>query len=438
MKIHSYNQLNINAMRKRFLITVMLISALPRLLSQDTPAGSEIDLMLIRGEYRKVIDTCKKILLYDALNPDIHYKIGLAHLNIIEEDLALNSFYSAVTLSPGNRNYSLMLAKSYYSRGKYREAEPLLNTLVSADTMNWSYAYYLTGVLMQSGRYDEAINIYKRFLAQDSINSTLMDKLAFAHLRKGDFEIATDLYNKSLAINSINTAAIKNLAFLYTNAMNSDTAIYLLSKGIEIDPDDMDLYVRRAQIYYARSYRKRALDDYMVILASGDSSKLYLKRIGIGYCYNLQPREAIPYLLKAYQSDSSDYETCSYLGQSYFKIRDMQKSSYYYNRAIRILTPVKQQLGMTYVLLGDSQSGGTDYQASIDSYLKAHTEWPDPNNIMKIANIYDEKLKDNRNAIRYYQMYLDNLNKLKIPVGTQYIEAVQKRLDFLKKSSQNL
>lgn len=438
MKIHSYNQLNFNAMRKRFLITALLICALPGLYSQDTPAGSEIDLMLIRGEYRKVIDTCRQILLHDALNPDIHYKIGLAHLNILEEDLALNSFYSAFTLSPGNRNYCFMLAKSYYSRGKYREAEPLLDTLVSADSMNWSYAYYLTGVLMQSGRYDEAINTYKRFLEHDSINSTLIDKLAFAHLRKGDFEIATDLYNKSLAINSINTAAIKNLAFLYTNAMNSDTAIYLLSKGIEIDPDDMDLYVRRAQLYYARSYRKRALDDYLVILASGDSSRLYLKRIGIGYSYNLQPREAIPYLFKAYQSDSSDYETCSYLGQSYFKIKEMQKSSYYYNRAIRILTPVKQQLGMTYVLLGDSQSGGADYHGAIDDYHKAQAEWPDPNNFMKIANIYDDKLNDRVNAIKYYQMYLDNVKNLKIMVGAQYLEAVQKRLDFLKKSSQNL
>lgn len=425
-------------MRKRFLITALLLCALSGLHSQDIPAGSEIDLMLIRGEYRKVIDTCKKILLYDALNPDIHYKIGLAHLNILEEDLALNSFYSAVALSPGNRNYSFMLAKSYYSRGKYREAEPLLDTLVSADTINWTYAYYLTGVLMQSGRYEEAINIYKRFLVQDSTNSALIDKLAFAYLRKEDFATATDLYNRSLAINSKNTSAIKNLAYLYTNAMNSDTAIYLLSKGIEIDPDDMDLYVRRAQLYYARSYRKRALDDYMVILASGDSSRLYIKRIGIGYSYNLQPREAIPYLLKAYQSDSSDYETCSYLGQSYFKIKEMQKSSYYYNRAIRILTPVKQQLGMTYVLLGDSKSGGADYQGAVDSYLKAQAEWPDPNNFMKIANIYDEKLNDGVNAIRYYQMYLDNLKNLKITVGAQYLEAVQKRLGFLKKSSQNL
>lgn len=425
-------------MKKIFIITLLSLCTIPRLLSQETAASSTIDLMLIRGEYRKAIDTCRQILMNDPLNPDFHYRIGLAYLNLLEDDLALNNFYTAFSLSPDNRNYSFMLAKSYFSRGKYREAEPLLNDLVSADTMNWSYAYYLTSVLVQSGRYVEAIKIYNRFLAQDSTNITLIDKLAYAHLRKGDFTLATDLYNKSLSLNSNNTAAIKNLAFLYTNTLNSDTAIYLLSKGIEIDPADMDLYVRRAHLYYARNYRKRALDDYMVILASGDSSRLYLKRIGIGYSYNLQPHEAIPYLLKAYQSDSSDYETCSYLGQSYFKIKDMQKSKYYYNRAVSILKPVKQQLGMTYILYGDSQSGAADYKGSIDSYLKAHAEWPDPNNLIKIANVYDEKLNDRVKAISYYQMYLDEIKVTAIPVGSQYLEAVKKRLEFLKKSSQNL
>jgi len=76
----------------------------------------------------------------------------------------------------------------------------------------------------------------------------------------------------------------------------------------------MDLYARRAALNYSRNLTKRALDDYLKILSSGDSSFLYLKRAGIGYTNNLQPKEAIIYLLKAYDKDSSDYENIEFSG----------------------------------------------------------------------------------------------------------------------------
>jgi tetratricopeptide (TPR) repeat protein len=194
----------------------------------------------------------------------------------------------------------------------------------------------------------------------------------------------------------------------------------------------MDLYISRAQLNYSKKYTKRALDDYLVILSSGDSSKLYLKRIGIGYSYNLQPKEAIYYLLKAYKIDSSDYETCSYLGQCYFKLKDMKNSIYYYNRVIKILTPVNAQLGLTYTLYAESQKSNGMYKDAIASYLKALEINPYPNIYMIIANLYDEKLNDRKNAIYYYQKYLDNLETFKISFSPEYVETIKKRLEFLK------
>lgn len=388
--------------------------------------------MLIRGDYEKVIDTCRQILTYDSLNPEIHYKMGIAYQNTLEEDLSLNSYYQAANLNPDNKVYNFMLAKGYYGKGKFKLAEPLLSKLCSIDSMNWVYAYYLTSIYMQSNKFDEAINIYKRFLMKDSTNYVYLDKIAFASLKKEDFMYATDLYNKSLSINNKNLTAIKNLAYLYSVTMRSDTAIQLLTKGIEIDSSDMDLYARRAQLYYSKNYTKRALDDYLVILASGDSSKIYLKRAGIGYSYNLQPRQAIIYLLIAYKTDSSDYETCSFLGQCYYKIKDMKNSIYYYNRVIRILTPINLQLGLSYVLYAESQKSNGMYQDAIASYLKGQSIKSDPNIYMIIANIYDEKFNDKEKAIYYYQKFLDNFKNSKMNFTPDYVGTVKKRLEFLK------
>jgi tetratricopeptide (TPR) repeat protein len=421
------------AMKSKLVLTCGLIFVINTLTGQNIPVNQRIDLMLLRGEYEKVIDTCRMILDYDNLNPDIYYRLGIAYLNTLEDDLSLDSFYQANSLNPGNKVFNFMLAKGYYGKGKYKLAEPLLEKLCSTDTMNWTYASYLTSIYMHYKKYDEAINIYKRFLRNDSTNYNLLNKTGFAFLEKGEYEYANELYKKSLSLNEKNLVAIKNLAYLYSATRQSDSAIAILSKGIVIDSTDMRLFSMRAQLYYSRKYNKRALNDYLVILASGDSSELYLKRAGICYCNNLQPAEAITYLLKAYTIDSSDYETCSYLGQSFFNLRDMDKSIYYYNRVIKILSQVQKQLGLSYILLAESQKGKGLYKDAIASFLLAQKISTDANIFMIIANIYDEQLNDSKKAIFYYQTFLDNLKNAKGTFSEKYFESIKARMEFLKK-----
>ena len=418
---------------KKFLVLLFFLScSINRSTAQDPSAISGVDLMLLQGEYEKVIDTCHQLLTADSLNHEVWYRIGIAYQNTLEDELAINSYNKAATLNPGNKIYNFSLAKGYYNNKKLKLAEPLFFNLLSTDSANWRYGYYLSSIYMQSERFDEAISIYSRFLKPDSTNYIYLDKTAFAYLRKGENDTAINLYNKSLSINSRDITAIKNLAHLYSLEFNSDTAIQILSAGIEIDSMDMDLYARRAQLYYSRNYTKRALDDYLVILKSGDTTFTHLKRTGIGYCNNLQPAKAINYLLLAYKRDSSDYETCSYLGQSYNRIKDFEKSVYFYKKVIKILLPVNTQLGFSYRLCADVQSNSGQYRDAIASYLKSVEITPSPTIYMMIANIYDEKLSDKKKAIVYYQRFLNSMNNDKIPVSEEYKEKIVKRIEFLK------
>lgn len=392
--------------------------------------------MLVQGDYEKVIDTCKLMLTSDSLNPDVYYKLGIAYQNMLDEEESLKCYYKAARLKPDNKMYNFSLAKAYYTQGKLKLAEPLLYTLCSLDSTKWLYSYYLSSIYMQSERYDAALKIYNRFLTKDSSNCAYLDKTAFAYLKSGYFYDAIDLYNKSLSINNKNLSAIKNLSYLYASTMNPDTAVQILTRGIEIDSTDMDLYMRRAQINYSKGYTKRALDDYLVLLASGDSSKLFLKRTGIGYSYNLQPKEAISYLLLAFKADSADYETSSFLGQCYYKIRDMKKSIHYYKKVQDILRPIYSQVGLTHYLCADSQRDNGSYKDAIASYLKAYAINSDPNINMMIANIYDEKLNNKERAITYYQRFLNTQKSSKMKFPTTYIEKIEKRVEYLKNGPQ--
>lgn len=419
---------------KRIIITLILsvLVVFHSGFAQTKPDNSKIDILLIKGDFKKVIDTCQLILASDTLNSEIYYKMGLAYQNVISDDKAFECFQKALSISPENNTYKFMIAKSYYNKGKSNLAKPILQNLSAIDSMNWTYSYYLTSIYIQEAKYDESINIYNRFYKQDSLNYSLIDKLGFATLRNGDLFGAIDLFNKSITLNNKNINAIKNVAYCYTLTYRADTAIQLLTNGIEIDPTDIDLYVRRAALNYSLNRNKRALNDYLKILSLGDSTFLYLKRAGIGYTNNLQPRESIPYLLKAYEKDSTDLEVSSFLGRDYSKINDFKKSAYYYRHLIKTLNPFVQQTYINYYMLAEVLKSDGLYEEAITNYLLGQKLTSDINTTMIVANIYDEKLNNIPKSIYYYELYLNSMKSVKSNRGSEYIEKVKKRVEFLK------
>lgn len=421
---------------KRILIAILfiLLPGINVLQAQQRYDNQKIDLMLLNGSNRFVIDTCRVILASDSLRADVWYRMGIAFQNLISDDMALDCFSKAAALDSANNGYNFTLAKALLGKGRNTRARTLLQTLCTGDSLNWPYHFYLTSIYMQEGKYDQAIEVYDRFYAEDSLNINMLDKRGFALLRKGDFDSAIETYGKSLAKNPLNTNAIKNLSYLFASTNRADTAVKLLTRGIETDSNDIDLFIRRGGIYYLQNYTKRALDDYLRVLKSGDSSVLYLKRIGIGYRNNLQPGVAIPFLLKAYSRDSSDYETTSYLGQCYYNTNDFKKALYYYKRVVKLLTPITQQMGVSRTFLAEAQKSTGKYKEAIASFQEALKISGDINLYMIIANLYDEKLNDPVNAIKNYEIFLGNQDRLKPLFRNDYVESVRKRLAFLKEN----
>lgn len=393
---------------------------------------SKIDILLVKGEYKKVIDTCTLILATDSLNAEMYYKMGLAYQNLMPDDKSPDCFQKAAAIAPDNNLYKYMVAKGLFSRGKASQAKPLFKSLSEADSANWIYAYYLTTIYMQEGKYDESIEIYNRFYKNDSTNYIFMDKIGFALLRKHNYPEAIEMFSKSLTINDKNINALKNISYIYTYTERLDTAITLLTRAIKIDDTDMDLYARRAALYFSKDYTKRALNDYLKILATGDTTFLYLKRSGIGYSNNLQPKEAINYFLLAGKRDSTDFETLTYLARNYHKLNDFKCSAFYYSKIVKILTPATFQLGYTYINLAEEQKADSLYKEAIDSFLKGQKLGPDMNIDMIVANIYDQNLNDRPKAIYYYQKFLDNYKKSKMPFTPEYIATIEQRLEYLK------
>src|SRR5665648_400329 len=102
-------------MKKTALILIITIPLLfTTAAGQQNTDYSKIDVMLIRGDFNKVVDTCRLILTIDSLNSEIYYKMGLAFQNILPDDKSFDCFLKAAAIAPDNNMYNFMLAKGYY------------------------------------------------------------------------------------------------------------------------------------------------------------------------------------------------------------------------------------------------------------------------------------------------------------------------------------
>ncbi|HPJ59776.1 MAG TPA: tetratricopeptide repeat protein [Bacteroidales bacterium] len=420
-------------MNKKFFLLILLLCAfLCSATGQKIQDNPEIDMMLIRGDYERVIDTCDLVLQNDSLNAPIWYKKGLAYQNILPDDKSFDCFLKASEIDPDNNLYRYMVAKDYYGRGQNMKARPLLTELCASDSMNWRYAFYLTGMYLKDGKYDDAINVYKRFYDRDSTNYIILDKLGYAFFKKGEYLTAIDFYNRSMAIRENNISTIKNLSYLYQTVNRPDTAIILLTRGIELDPYDIDLYIRRGSIYFSRG-NSRARADYLKILSLGDSSALYLKRAGIGFYSKNEYLMAIRYLNIASKKDTTDYETLELLAKSYHELNDLKKTEYYYNKIIDVLGPAVIQLSATHSTLGNVYIEDKNYNEAIANLLKSDHYYKNPGMIWIVGYLYDEKLNNPSKAIYYYRQCLTDNRNSGYPYSEDELKNVRDRLEYLEK-----
>ncbi len=155
---------------KKFLVIIGLLTLFCPVNSQQSQVIDDIEQLTKNGEFGKVIGTSLSLLM-DSIEPDsrLYYNMGIAYQNLLQEESAIECYQKALELSPGNKAYNFVLAKTYYNGGRYDLAEPLFVRLCDKDSLNWAYAYHLTSIYIQQERYDDAIAVYTKLRESDPL-----------------------------------------------------------------------------------------------------------------------------------------------------------------------------------------------------------------------------------------------------------------------------
>ncbi len=107
----------LNMKRSLALTGLFFILVLLNVQAQNLHEFSKIDLLIIRGENYKVIDTCRQILKTDSLNSEIWYKMGLALQNLMSEENSFSCFSKASEYHQPITGTPSWLQKAFTQRG---------------------------------------------------------------------------------------------------------------------------------------------------------------------------------------------------------------------------------------------------------------------------------------------------------------------------------
>jgi tetratricopeptide (TPR) repeat protein len=228
--------------------------------------------------------------------------------------------------------------------------------------------------LRSAGKHDEAIALYDQVLRKDTINYEAYVYRGLSYYEAGKTQKAYDDYSKAISMYPDSSLAYHHRAILLYAALYTDESIYDNTKAIELAKNDtlrMIAFGNRGNAKQQKRDFQGAFEDYSraYILDTNDISTLnnmatVLDELG-------RVDDAVKYLKKIIQKDSSFVGAYVNLGFQSNKQGKYKEALGYFDKALRIEKDEPLSLnnrGLTRYYLKDYDGALKDINLSISIY----------------------------------------------------------------------
>jgi tetratricopeptide (TPR) repeat protein len=155
-----------------------------------------------------------------------------------------------------------------------------------------------------------------------------------------------------------------------------------------------------------------AIANFEHCLLLGDTSLFINKYLGFSYFFSSNDNKAYPYLIQAFEQDSTNNSVLYALASVNQTIENYPEAIRLYEKLIHRVIPEYSILYAYYKKLAESYNQNKDYQSAIDNYKKALIYCSDNQNInllFNLADIYDIQMHEYDIALDFYKQYKKSL-----------------------------
>ncbi|WP_443944148.1 tetratricopeptide repeat protein [Pedobacter sp. AW1-32] len=324
----------------------------------------------------------------------------------------------------------------FYQSQHYDLAADYLIKTAGADVADFKLLTQIGYCYLMAGKNAEAEKYYAKAYQLQPHNLPVLFSLGSIHNRRGNVEKAKFYYSEIVKIDSNNFNVYKILANLYGKSQDSLKLIYLI-KANTINPAEGDVAADLADQYSAYQQYQKAYDVLNIALQA-DSDNLMLQREKLPIANNLKKYDEVirsgERLLKELQDASvikdvakayyftKDYKnavdrfnslepmhlenemTLYYTALSYRALKNQQKATEYALKTID--AGISTNTSSYYGLLGLVYEEREKLPQALAAYKKGLQFKQNPSLYYRLAIYYDTKLKQEKKAQSYYNLYL--------------------------------
>lgn len=375
-------------------------------------------------EFQKVVNTLQ--LETDISAPD-YFILAKSYNKLGQSKKALTAINKAIEQEKSNISYLNFLGEQQLKQDKKIAAYGTYLKLCKLQPSN-AYYYKRIGQALNNSSFHQAKEQQILFANGDSLPKTEEGvKVAQEKFRALNLPSHVwDAYQKAIELNPNDIESKLILVELYLKMNNLGGADPLVRKCLELHPEEEKFVSQAINIAYRLRDYQDVVEKCKLYYSIADSSLTVQKMEGIA-SFQLNEFQKTIDLLSAVIEVDQDSEVLHYfLGLANQELGNMEEAALYLQKAIEL--GITENIGKYYTRLAIVQEELGNLKKSIQLYKAAYQETNDKILLYHLARNYDTFYKDKTTAIKYYKLYLEELDSSNI----EYLEYAKSRIHELK------
>jgi len=349
-----------------------------------------------KGDYTLAIACYLKAASLDP-EASIFYALGKNYLSLNKLPQALEYSKKAVNLDSTKIDYFELLADIYSTARQNDSAATALSKIISMDSSNVD-AYYRLARIYEINKPTKAISIYKTITDIVGPDWSVLMHVSELQAAQGNFKDAAGSVKQLLTLDPGNSALKKLLAEYYQRAKMYDDAIKEIDDVLTTNPDDLDAYDRKAQIYLSENKWDSASVEYTYILKKPGVPLELKLRIGEAYFEkSLKDSTLIPItkmFFSTIDKDTASWQVKMYLGAIALNEKNDSDAIAYFKAATKLASWNVE----AWVRLGGLYFDNKKYDDAVTVLREAITFFPEDFRINLILGLSLAQLNRNDEA----------------------------------------
>lgn len=320
-----------------------------------------------------------------------------------------------------------ILAKLAYASqmaSRLVDAEGYYQRIYDSDSTNTAVLFNLGSINIKRGNNQKAGIYYKKIIEKDTTNFIVYKQLAKISFESGEQANNIMYLTKANKINPADPDVASDLCETLVNFKRFSQAEDVLGKAMAIDPENIELLMSMLTLEASQNKYLETKNTAIKLIMLGNHSGFVLTRLGAAY-YHLKEYECCAAAMADISGMEQSETSCYIAGLAYEELKDYPMAIENFTKAINI--GVSPDVANYYGEIAGSNEHLEKYKKAAFAYQKALQFKEDPTIYYLLANLYDGKLKDKKNAVMYYKKYVASKPSKK----QTYIAYAKSRIDEL-------